>query len=177
VAVAATAALAGLTLSVGGLEARRILVALGLLAVLLQAATALRGAFAWSAWSAGVLLAGYGIAVVVAPAGRGPVAVAFGCGLLLAAELAAELAAWSADLARTGGEPAPLVWRRAATLATLVLGSGAVAAVVVVPAELLGTRHGLAVRGAGVAAAVAVLAILACLANRIRPHPPAADDG
>jgi hypothetical protein len=99
-----------------------------------------------------VLLAGDAIAVVVAPAGRGPVAVAFGCGLLLAAELAA----WSADLARTGGEPAPLGWRRAVTLATLVLGSGAVAAVVVVPAELLGTRHGLAVlRGAGVTAAVA----------------------
>jgi hypothetical protein len=70
-----------------------------------------------------------------------------------------------------------LGWRRAATLAVLVLGSGAVAAVVVVPAELLGTRHGLAVRGAGVTAAVAVLAILAWLASRIRPHRPAAEDG
>jgi hypothetical protein len=171
--VAATAALAGLALAVGGLEARRILVALGLLAVLLQAVAVLRGALAWAGWSAGVLLAGYGIAVVVASAGRGAVAVAFGCGLLLAAELAA----WSADLARSGGEPALLGWPRAATLAMLVLGSGAVAAVVVVPAELLGTRHGLAVRGAGVTASVAVLAILAWLASRIRPHPPAAADG
>jgi hypothetical protein len=171
--VTATAALAGLTLSVGGLEARRILVALGLLAVLLQAVAVLRGAFAWAGWSAGVLLAGYGIAVVVVPASRGPVAVAFGCGLLLAAELAA----WSADLARTGGEPSRLGWPRAVTLAMLVLGSGAAAAVVVVPAELLGTRHGLAVRGVGVTAAVAVLVILALLASRIRPHRPAAEDG
>lgn len=161
--MAATAALAGLALAAGGLEGRRILVALGLLAVLLQAVAVLRGTFAWAAWSAGVLLAGYGIAVVGAPAGRRPVAVAFGYGLLLAAELAA----WSTDLARTDGEPAPLGWRRAATLATLVLGSGAVAAVVAVPAELLGTRHSLAVRGAGAAAAVA------WLAGRIRPHPPA----
>jgi hypothetical protein len=171
--VAATAALAGLALALCGPEARRVLVALGLLAVLLQAGAVLRGAFAWAGWSAGVLLGGYGIAVVAASAGRGLVAVAFGCGLLLACELAS----WSVDLARTGGEPARLGWRRAATLATLVLGSGAVAAVVVVPAELLGTPHGLAVRGAGVTAAVAVLATLAWLASRIRPHRPAADDG
>jgi hypothetical protein len=104
-----------------------MLVVLGLLAVLLQAVAVLRGAFAWAGWSAGMLLGGYTIAVVVAPAGRGPVAVAFGCGLLLAI--------WSADLARTGGEPALLGWRRAATLATLVLGSGAVAAVVEVAAD------------------------------------------
>jgi hypothetical protein len=59
----------------------------------------------------------------------------------------------------------------------LVLGAGAVAAVAVVAAELLGTRHGLAVRGAGVTAAVVVLVILAWLASRIRPHRPATGDG
>jgi len=150
-----------------------MLVALGVLAILLQTVAVLRAAFTWAGWSAGALLTGYGFAVVVAPAGRGPVSVAFGCGLLLVGELAA----WSVDLARTGREPARLGWRRAATLATLILGSGVAAAVVVVPTELLGTGHGLAVRGAGVAAAVAVLAILAWLASRIRPHRPAAGDG
>jgi hypothetical protein len=156
----------GLALAGAGPTARRFLVALGLLAVLLQAVAVVRGAFTWAAWSAGVLLVGY---AVVAPAGRWPVAVAVGCGLLLAAEFAA----WSVDLARTGGEPARLGRRRAATLATLLLGSGAMASVAAVPAELLGTRHGVGVGGAGVAAAVAAFAILAWLTRRIRSRRPA----
>jgi hypothetical protein len=64
------------------------------------------------------------------------------------------------------------------TLATLTLGSAVMAAIVVLPAELLGTRHGVVVRGAGVAAAVAAavaaVAILAWLSIRsaIRPAHP-----
>jgi hypothetical protein len=168
--VAATVAVAGLPVAAASPGERQILVAFGACATLLQGVAVFRGAFVWAATSAGVLLVEYAIVVVVAPAARGPVAVAFGCGLLLAAELAA----WSVDLARAGREPVRLAWRRAGTLATLTLGSAVMAAVVVLPAELLGTRHGVVVRGAGVAAAVAAVAILAWLSIRaaIRPAHP-----
>lgn len=72
----------------------------------------------------------------------GTVAAAFGSGLLLAAELAA----WSVDLARTGSEPARLVRRRVVTLAALVLGSAAFSDAVMVSAAQLGDRQGLLMR-------------------------------
>ena len=98
----------------------------------------------------------------------GTVAAAFGSGLLLAAELAA----WSVDLARTGSEPAHLVRRRVVTLAALVLGSAAFSvAVMVVSAAQLGDRQGFLMRAAGVAAAVAVVAILAWLSTRSNLRP------
>jgi hypothetical protein len=95
------------------------------------------------------------------------VTVAFGSGLLLAAELAA----WSVDLARTRSEPAYLVQRRAGTLAALVLGSAAFSVAVVISAAQLGDRQGLLMRAAGVAAAVAVVAILAWLSTRSNLRP------
>lgn len=96
----------------------------------------------------------------------GTVAAAFGSGLLLAAELAA----WSVDPARTGSEPARLVRRRVVTLAALVLGSAAFSDAVMVSAAQLGDRQGLLMRAAGVAAAVAVLAILAWLSTHSNPR-------
>ena len=72
----------------------------------------------------------------------GTVAAAFGSGLLLAAELAA----WSVDPARTGSEPARLVRRRVVTLAALVLGSAAFSDAVMVSAAQRGDRQGLLMR-------------------------------
>jgi hypothetical protein len=90
-----------------------------MLAVLLQAAAVVRAAFSLAVASAVVLLADYAVAAVISPGARGAVAVALGSGLFLAAELAA----WSVDLAGAGSEPAHLVRRRVGTLAALVLGS------------------------------------------------------
>jgi hypothetical protein len=114
-----------------------------------------------------VLLADYAVAAIISPGARGAVAVAFGSGLLLAAELAA----WSVDLARTGSEPAHLVRRRVGTLAALVLGSAAFSDALMVSATQLGDRQGLLMRAAGVAAAVAVMTILAWLSTRSTPQP------
>jgi hypothetical protein len=162
VAVATTIALAGLVAWTAITEGRPLLLAVGMLAVLLQAAAVVRAAFSLAVASAVVLLADYAVAAVISPGARGAVAVAFGSGLFLAAELAA----WSVDLAGAGSEPAHLVRRRVGTLAALVLGSAAVADAVVVSAAQLGDRQGLLVRAAGVAAAVAVVAILAWLSTR-----------
>jgi hypothetical protein len=167
VAVATTVALAGLVAWPAGAEGRRLLLAVGVLAVLLQAAAVVRAAFPLATASAVVLLADYAVAVVISPGARGTVAVAFGSGLLLAAELAA----WSVDLARTGSEPARLVWRRVGMLAALVMGSAAFSDAVVVSAAQLGDRQGLLMRAAGVAAAVAVVAILAWLSTRPNLRP------
>jgi hypothetical protein len=117
VAVATTVALAGLVAWPAGAEGRPLLLAVGMLAALLQAAAVVRAAFSLAAASAVVLLADYAVAAVISPGARGAVAVAFGSGLLLAAELAA----WSVDLASTGSEPAHLVRRRVGMLAVLVL--------------------------------------------------------
>jgi hypothetical protein len=167
-AVATTIALAGLVAWPAGAEGRPLLLAVGMLAALLQAAAVVRAAFSLAAVSAVVLLADYAVAAVISPGARGAVAVAFGSGLLLAAELAA----WSVDLARTGAEPAHLVRRRVGTLAALVLGSAAFSvAVMVVSAAQLGDRQGFLMRAAGVAAAVAVVAILAWLSTRSNLRP------
>jgi hypothetical protein len=167
VAVATTVALVGLVAWSAGAESRPLLLAVGMLAALLQAAAVVRAAFALAAASAVVLLADYAVAAVISPGARGAVAAAFGSGLLLAAELAA----WSVDLARTGAEPAHLVRRRVGTLAALVLGSAAFSDAVMVSAAQLGDRHGLLMRAAGVAAAVAVVAILAGLSTRSKLRP------
>jgi hypothetical protein len=166
-AVATTVMLAGLAVWPAGGQGRRLLVRLGVLAVVLQATSVVLAAFPLATASALVLLADDAVAVVIAPGARGVAAVAFGSGLLLAVELAA----WSIDLARTGPEPAHLVRRRAGRLATLVLGSAAFADAVAVSAAQLGERQGLLVRAAGVAAAVAVVAILAWLATRANRRP------
>jgi hypothetical protein len=165
VAVATTIALAGLVAWPAGAEGRRLLLAVGMLAALLQAAAVVRAALPLATASAVVLLADYAVAAVISPGARGAVAVAFGSGLLLAAELAA----WSVDLARTRSEPACLVRRRTGTLAALVLVSAAFSVAVVISAAQLGDRQGLLMRAAGVAGAVAVVAILAWLSTRSKP--------
>jgi hypothetical protein len=135
-AVATTVALAGLVAWPTGAEGRRLLLGLGLLPVLLQATAVVRAAFPLATASAVVLLADYAVAVVISLGARGAVAVVLGSGLLLAAALAA----WSVDLARTGAEPAHLVRRRVGTLAALVLGSAAFSDAVVVSAAQLEDR-------------------------------------
>lgn len=167
VAVATTVALAGLVAWSAGAEGRPLLLAVGMVAALLQAAAVVRAALPLATASAAVLLADYAVAAVISPGARGAVAVAFGSGLLLAAELAA----WSVDLARTGAEPAHLVRRRAGTLAALALGSAAASDAVMVSAAQLGDRQGLLMRAAGAAAAVAVVAILAWLSTRSNLRP------
>jgi hypothetical protein len=167
VAVATTVALAGLVAWPAGAEGRPLLLAVGMLAALLQAAAVVRAAFALAAASAVVLLADYAVAAIISPGARGAVAVAFGSGLLLAAELAA----WSVDLARTGSEPARLVRRRVGTLTALVLGSAAFSDAFMVSATQLGDRQGLLMRAAGDAAAVAVMTVLAWLSTRSTPQP------
>jgi hypothetical protein len=167
VAVATTVALAGLVAWPAGAKGRPLLLAVGMLAALLQAAAVVRAAFALATASAVVLLADYAVAAIISPGARGAVAVVFGSGLLLAAELAA----WSVDLARTGSEPAHLVRRRAGTLAALVLGSAAFSNAVMNSAAQLGDRQGLLMRAAGVAAAVAVMATLAGLSTRSNLRP------
>jgi hypothetical protein len=159
--------LASLAAWPAGGQGRRLLLGLGVLAVLLQATAVVRAAFPLATASALVVLADDAVAGVIAPGAHGLAAVAAGSGLLLAAELAA----WSIDLARTRSEPVSLFWRRVGTLATLVLGSAAFSAAIVVAAAQVGARQGLAVRAAGVAAAVAVVAILAWLATRSNPRP------
>jgi hypothetical protein len=167
VAVATTIALAGLVAWPAGAAGRPLLLAVGMLAALLQAAAVVRAAIPLATASAVVLLADYAVAAVISPGAQGAVAVAFGSGLLLAAELAA----WSVDLARTGAEPAHLVRRRVGTLAALVLGSAAASDAVMVSAAQLGDRQGLLIRAAGVAVAVAVMAILAWLSTRSNRRP------
>jgi hypothetical protein len=117
--------------------------------------------------SAVVLLGDYALAVVISPGARGPVPVVFGSGLLLAAELAA----WSIDQQGPEPEPAPVVWHRARMLAVLILGSAVFSVTVVAAPGELGDRQGLLIRGAGVAAAVAVVAMLAWLAIRCSLRP------
>jgi hypothetical protein len=169
--VAATVAVAGLAAWPEGAAGRRLLLAVGMLAVLLQGMAVVRAAFLWAAASAVVLLVEYAVVVVVTPAAHGPVAVAFGSGLLLAAELAA----WSVELARTGPEPAPLVWRRVGTLAALILGSAAFSAALVISVAQVAQfegRSGFLLRAVGVAAAVAVVAMLAWLSTRSNSDQP-----
>jgi hypothetical protein len=161
-AVATTVALAGLAAWPAGGQGRRLLLGLGMLAVLLQATAVLRVAILPATASAVMLLAGYAVAVAIAPRAGGLVAVAFGTGLLLAVELAA----WSVDLARTGTEPARLIRRRAGVVAVLVLGAAALSIAVMAATAQLGDHQGLLVRGAGIAAAVAVVAVLDCLSTR-----------
>jgi hypothetical protein len=136
-------------------------------AVLLQAAAVLRAVFLPAAAAAMVLLAADAVAFATSAKAHGLVAVASGPGLLLAAELAA----WSIDLARTGAEPARLVRRRVSVLAVLVLGSAAFSLTVAAAIAQLGAGQGFLPRGGGVAAAVAVVAILAWLSTRPKPRP------
>jgi hypothetical protein len=138
-----------------------------MVAVLLQATAVLRAVFPPAAASAVVLLAEDAVAFAITAKAHGLVSVASGSGLILAAELAA----WSIDLARTGAEPARLVWRRVSVLAVLVLGSAAFSLTVVAATAQLGAGQGLLMRCGGIAAAVAVVAILAWLSTRSNPRP------
>jgi hypothetical protein len=144
-----------------------------MVAILLQATAVLRAAFLPATASAVVLLADYSVAVAISSSAHGLVPVVFGSGLLLAAELAA----WSVDLASTGVEPARLAWRRVRLLAVVALGSAAFSVAVVTAAAQLGNRQGLLIRGVGIAAAVAVVAILARLSARSGLRPDRQRDG
>jgi hypothetical protein len=66
-AVATTVALAGLAAWPAGGQGRRLLLGLGMLAVLLQATAVLRVAILPATASAVMLLAGYAVAVAIAP--------------------------------------------------------------------------------------------------------------
>jgi len=145
---------------------RTTLAALGVVAILLLAASLAAGRVALAGWPAALLMAEEAAAIVAhrqAGAGLASAAVPlYAAGLLLAAELA-DHAAWRRGGA--GPEPPRVAWRRvtdtgALALASVALGSGCLLLAAAVPT---GGAAGTWLRVAAVVAAVATVAVVVAL--------------